>query len=272
MDDFGLKLDNNGNYTFVKNGFKFENSLANVYKNSSETKSEILPPVTRYLDYAKGIVVIERPPTVRKIRFKNAAKNKDGELKFYTIPVPWQVYLHIRSATYAFFSWHQLESLNDKLFQVWLPNMTNDNMFCLGQYGRLHKNPEISGSPIQRILFDINYYWTSIFNLNAYHTSLLPLPESLKFQRRLLGMDGIIDQKKILEVLETLSLNDVLNPDFYKDIHDTYRLSSIINAPGYRFLSNGDTYLSLIHFLQAQPNPKTVLVKSEPKLLAEQPF
>lgn len=251
MPDYELELRNDGTYTYFNAGLKFDNSLINTYKVKPTKKSEILPPVVRYINYESEIVVLERPPIVRKIRFKNAPKHSPGTERFFNIPIPWQIYIHYNHRTYAFLRPTQLESLSDPIYVSWIPNVITDGILCLSSYGFNHKDAKIKNSPVQRMLYDINVYWTSLFNLNAYDGSYDAIPKPLQFAGQAPHRSFCIDELKLLEKLETLSLEDVTNPKFYEGVSarslERYLKSQRTNR------GMGDLYL----LLNAQPEVKS---------------
>ena len=151
--------------------------LSNYYNAKSTTKKfsfdTVFPIAVRYTDN-KNIWLIERPPFLANVTFKNARSSSHNlEQKQYSFWMPWTVMLlmmvpeqsHYEAS--LFFNDGPLTSLEESAIPCFFPNMYGDARMCLNQTSILlqqHLSQVNSFDPATVYNFIINDYMTGGWN------------------------------------------------------------------------------------------------------------
>lgn len=191
--------------------------VAKKFYGHGEIELGILPPVVRYLSDDFLHVIIERPPTVQTIAFKNTIKGKTGKVEMIEVPIPWQVYNisvtksgdHFQLRRFEiFFRTSQIWTVEDELHPVYLPNVyvwggkvcTSDEM--RGMVTKCDNLADIINTLVEG-------FWSAEFNLDLYEfVSYLPSDVVKKAKT---GMP-----KEYLDWLSKQDVRDTLNFHYKK--------------------------------------------------------
>jgi hypothetical protein len=121
----------------------------------------MLPAFVRYYDVESQLLIFERSPENRIVRFDDKA---------YEIQLPWIIYAACVSNLkdfHLFFNTSQLNALDDELSAASLPNMTTDGRFCVAKPNVLSKyNSTLRVIPKFRdqVAYIVSTVWDSPFN------------------------------------------------------------------------------------------------------------
>lgn len=139
-------------------------------------QNSILPPAVRYIDFSRGIVLFERPPTYATFNYTNLAQQRLGAEKksqrTLRLPIPWQRYVAyfgsngVPSKIFIFFANDQIKSLkNDPLSYAPLPNIYGDCSLCLPVYNHIDV---VNYNMMDAISNMYNIIWKSGFNADVF--------------------------------------------------------------------------------------------------------
>lgn len=128
----------------------------------------ILPPVVRSFDPTMRNFLVERLPFYASVSYKDCGASSQAERPaVYSIPIPWTVYNVTLDENYQpnFVQiWcrpEQLQSEEDELYYLPLPNLYQDGRTCLGaaEFGNVRVESIADGISVA-----VNAFWTSSFN------------------------------------------------------------------------------------------------------------
>lgn len=166
--------------------------LAGKFFGSQNTSTGILPPVVRWISPDFHRVILERPPFMAKIKFKNAEKEDKGEIHQMELPIPWTVwylklgkdYEHALRQGYIWARNTPIYTEDDELFALPISNVWSSGEMCVGKIVNNELAAERGatqkidiGLVINRVM---STFWSTTFNLdlldNLYRNRL---PEEL---------------------------------------------------------------------------------------------
>lgn len=133
------------------------------HQNYNEARAvfKFLPAFVRYFDVESQLLLLERAPEVRLVRYED---------KVYEIELPWMLYL-VNLADpneyHVFFNTSQLNSFDDIVYAPALPNTASDGHFCFALPADIEISKQfILNSPYlrERISYIIACVWDSPFN------------------------------------------------------------------------------------------------------------
>lgn len=136
------------------------------------TFDTVFPIAVRYTDN-KNVWLIERPPFLANITFKNARSSSMGNDKTYSIWMPWTVMLLVMIPeqsfynAYLFFNDSPLTSLDEPAVPCMFPNIYADGRMCLNQTSIMlqqHLSEVNAFDPSTIYNFIINDYMTGGWN------------------------------------------------------------------------------------------------------------
>jgi hypothetical protein len=114
------------------------NSLSSSYSFTPPDTDTFYPIAVRYTDN-KNVWLIERPPFLANITFKNARSGSASTNKSYSIWMPWTLMLLQINPEMSFYEAHlffndgPLTSLDEKCIPCFFPNMYSNGRMCLNQ-------------------------------------------------------------------------------------------------------------------------------------------
>jgi len=117
---------------------KYLNSLFASYSFTSPDTDTFYPIAVRYTDN-KNVWLIERPPFLANITFKNARSGSVSTDKSYSIWMPWTLMLLQINPQMSFYEAYllfndgPLASLDEKCIPCFFPNMYSNGKMCLNQ-------------------------------------------------------------------------------------------------------------------------------------------
>lgn len=178
-------------------------------------KIGLLPPVIRWISASKRIVLLERPPMMKRVAF-HAAKaamvdiDKPREHVF-ELPIPWTLYAIELGPTYwptvvsVFALQHSIRSVEDPLGLLPLPNLYESGAICPPPF-----NPESITSIAEGVNAGYRMVWDSGFN-----TDLAQAIRQAGRSRMPVGifasMTGRFSPLKVYKQWERADLEDVVN-------------------------------------------------------------
>lgn len=161
------------------------NEISNYYSNSQTSFDNFFPIAVRYTDN-KNVWLIERPPFLATITYKNSRSSYNGKEYSYSVWMPWTVMLLSMSpqtSNYSaslFFNDGPITSLEDKAIPCFFPNMYSNGKMCLNQTTVMlqqHLAQVNSYDPATIYNFIINDYmsggWNSDLGVQAFDRILM---------------------------------------------------------------------------------------------------
>ncbi len=157
---------------YVSSSSKYFDSLSAYYSQQSRSFDKFFPIAVRYTDN-KNVWLIERPPFLATIDFKNSRSNSIGSPKQYSIWMPWTVMLLTMDPTSSFyeaslfFNDGPISSLEDKAVNCIYPNIYSGGRMCLNQtltHLQQHLAETNSFDPATIYNFILNDYMTGGWN------------------------------------------------------------------------------------------------------------
>lgn len=122
----------------ISSASRYFNQLTSYYSSSDVTFNDFYPIAVRYTD-GKNIWLIERPPFLANIDFKNSRSSWEGKQKDYSIWMPWTTMLLVSNPTNSHYDAHlfindgPITSLDDYAIPCIFPNIYGDGRMCLNQ-------------------------------------------------------------------------------------------------------------------------------------------
>lgn len=114
------------------------NQLSSHYISSHVNFNDFYPIAVRYTD-GKNIWLIERPPFLANIDYKNSRSSWDGKQKEYSIWMPWTTMLLVSNPNNSYYDAHlffndgPITSLDQYAVPCIFPNIYGDGRMCLNQ-------------------------------------------------------------------------------------------------------------------------------------------
>jgi len=122
----------------ISSSSHYYNALNSYYTSSNCNFNDFYPIAVRYTD-GKNIWLVERPPFLAKIDFKNTRSSWDGNVKEYSIWMPWTSMLIVMNPNTSHYDAHlfindgPINSLEDYAIPCIFPNIYGDGRMCLNQ-------------------------------------------------------------------------------------------------------------------------------------------
>lgn len=124
--------------TVISSASPYFNQLSSYYNSSSTNFNDFYPIAVRYTD-GKNIWLIERPPFLANIDYKNSRSAWEGKQKEYSIWMPWTTMLLVSNPNNSYYDAHlffndgPLTSLDQYAVPCIFPNIYGDGRMCLNQ-------------------------------------------------------------------------------------------------------------------------------------------
>jgi hypothetical protein len=190
----------------ISNAESYFNEISQHYSSTQPSFDHFFPIAVRYTDN-KNIWLIERPPFLANITYKNSRSNSLGKETNYSIWMPWTVMLLVtnpKASDYSaslFFNDGPITSLDDKAIPCFFPNMYSNGRMCLNQTSVMlqqHLAQVNSFDPATIYNFIINDYmsggWNSDLGIQAFDR-LLMFSETAKNARNVIVNGNYADKK-----------------------------------------------------------------------------
>jgi len=209
-------------------------SLAEAFFTATDQDTDLLPPVTRYVSPDYRSFIIERSPTMQRIKAKNGVLDSEREYKEFEIPIPWMYYAiafsddqHQELAEFRIYCrTEQIYHPDEVLAYLPLPNCYSWGEVCLGEnYIEEALHDARDGNLSSKINALITAFWGSGFNLDTIEFAEAgktpdALAEAMKNRDNPeLEYRDYNDSSKILDYFENwskMSMEELLSLEFYQ--------------------------------------------------------